>query len=165
MTVHLEWHEVLMAAQIGLQREAESIKRSSADRRPNIKHSWDQCIRGALGELAACKALGVFWDGSVNTYRKKPDIPPNIQVRTRPADEPRLQYDLIVRKSDKDSDAFVLVAGQRDTFVVRGWISGKDAKSPDFLRNYDGHEEAWFVPRSALRPIEELSQAMHGGRN
>lgn len=165
MTVHLEWHEVLMAAQIGIQREVEAIKRSSADRRPNIKHSWDQCIRGALGELAACKALGVFWDGSVNTYRRKPDIMPNIQVRTRPEDGPRLQYDLIVRRSDKDTDAFVLVAGQRSAFVVRGWITGREAKAPENMRNYDGHEMAWFVPRSSLRPIEELAHLMHGGKN
>jgi hypothetical protein len=165
MTVTLAWHEVLMAAQIGLQREAECLKRLSRDRRPNIRHSWDQCIRGALGEMAACKALGVFWDGSVNTFKTKPDIPPNIQVRTRPADCDKVKYDLIVRSSDKDTDTFVLVAGQRETFVVRGWITGKLAKNQSYSRNYDGHEQAWFVPRDALRPIEELVAIIHGGRN
>jgi hypothetical protein len=154
-----------MAAQIGLQREVECIKRLSKDRRPNIRHSWDQCVRGALGELAACKALGVFWDGSVNTYKTKPDIAPNIQVRTRPVDDARTTYDLIVRKSDKDTDTFVLVTGQRETFVVRGWITGKMAKLPEYVKNYDGHEEAWFVPRTALRPISELASLLRDGRN
>lgn len=168
MEVRLEWHEVLMGAHIGIQREIEAIKKLSRDRRPNIAHSWDQGVRGALGEMAACKALGVFWDGSVNTYRTRPDIPPNIQVRTRPLDDERTQYDLIVRSSDKTTDNFVLVAGQRNVFIVRGWIGGEEARRDEWSRNYGGHERAWFVPRTALRPIAELAaggMVITGGDN
>lgn len=155
MEVRLEWHEVVMGAQIGMTRQIEALRRGLKDRRKDIARTWDIHICGALGEMAAAKALNVHWSGSVNTF-KGADIGQRIQVRTRPLDTERTRYDLIVRDADKDSDIFVLVQGEADVFYVHGYIVGADAKRDEWRQNYGGHQESWFVPRSALRPIEEL---------
>jgi hypothetical protein len=156
MQVILEPYEIRMAALVGLDREYESIRRGLINKRRTIEHTWDTHIRGALGEYAACKALNVCWSGSVNTHKSKPDIEPNIEVRTRPLDTQRIKYDLIVRSDDSNDSVFVLVAGNADVFHVRGWICGADAKKPEWRKNYGQHGEEWFVPREALSPIEQL---------
>jgi hypothetical protein len=157
MEVRLEWHEVQMGAQVGLARHVEAIRKGLIDRRKDISRTWDQHICGALGEMAAAKALNCHWSGGINTF-KGADIGRNIQVRTRPFDTDRVKYDLIVRDADKDSDVFILVQGESDRFVIGGWITGRDAKREDWRRNYGGHQESWFVPKDGLWPIEQLNR-------
>lgn len=157
MEVRLEWHEVQMGAQVGLARHVEAIRKGLIDRRKDISRTWDQHICGALGEMAAAKALNRHWSGGINTF-KGADIGHNIQVRTRPFDTDRVKYDLIVRDSDKDNEVFVLVQGESDRFVIGGWITGQAAKKDDWRRNYGGHQESWFVPKDKLWPIEELNR-------
>lgn len=156
MQVRLEWHELLMGATVGIQRQVEAMRAGIVDHaRCRSDVTWEIHIAGALGELAAAKAMNVHWNGGVNTF-KGADIGSNIQVRTRPSDTERTSYDLIVRPSDKNDDIFVMVQGEGDTYYVRGWISGAAAKQPQWLSNHGGYREAWFVPKSALHPVTEL---------
>ena len=155
MEVRLEWHEVQMAAQVGLARHVEAIRKGLTDRRKDISRTWDQHICGALGELAAAKALDCHWSGGINTF-KGADVGANIQIRTRPFDTERTKYDLIVRDNDRNDDIFVLVQGESDRFLIAGWIKGADAKRPEWRRNYGGHQESWFVPKDGLSPVEHL---------
>lgn len=148
MKITLTNSEMVMAALIGCHRHIASLRLKQAH---GATDTWTLNIEGACGELAAAKALNLFWDGSVNTF-SAPDLQPNIQVRTRSKSD----FGLIVRKKDNDDEIFVLVTGVSPTFVVHGWIYGKDAKQEKWIQTYGDRPAAYFVPQSALHPIGTL---------
>jgi hypothetical protein len=148
--VSLEWYEYAMASDVGRMRSLASIRQGLKHKYGMSTAGWTESIEGACGELAVAKALGIYWDGSVNTF-KAPDVG-NLQVRTRSKDH----YDLIVRPEDKSEDVFVLVTGVCPDYVVHGWTTGADAKQGCYLQTYGNRPPAYFVPKDRLSPIEEL---------
>lgn len=152
MEVTLEWYEYELAAQVGLRRQLESIKQGLQDAHGFSGPGWDQNVEGAIGEMVVAKALGIYWDGSVNTF-KAPDFPPNLQVRTRPKEH----HKLIVRPFDSMDDTFILVTGKCPNYVVRGYINGGDTRNQEWLFDEgNGRPPAFFVPHEELSPIKEL---------
>lgn len=107
-------------------------------------------LLGCYGEIAAACVLGREWDGSVDTFKARPDVG-RAEIRTRS----RADYDLIVREDDADERPFLLVNGAEAPpwLEVVGWIWGYEAKRPAWRRAYGGREAAYFVPRSELRAI------------
>ena len=149
-SVTLEWYEYAMASDVGRMRSLASIRQGLKHKYGMVTAGWTEGIEGACGELAVAKVLGIYWDGSVNTF-KSPDVG-DLQVRTRSKDH----YDLIVRPEDSSSEIFVLVTGTCPSYAVHGWIRGADAKQREFLKDYGNRPPAYFVPKNRLRPIEEL---------
>lgn len=154
--VTLTGPEMYMCAQVAAQRHIESILSSRADRHgaANSDDRLGKHFEGACGELAYCKSRNLHWGGTVNSF-KGADVGPNTQVRTRSEHN----YDLIVRTDDSDLDWFVLVTGRPPSYCVRGYIRGRDAKKPEWLSNYGGHGQAWFVPQAALKDIPQAVAA------
>jgi len=152
MRVTLTWYEAAMASEIGRLRQLSSIKRQSPDAHGFEGVGWNEHIEGACGELAVAKLLGVYWDGSVDTFARN-DLP-GLQVRTRSSHG----WDLIVRQDDADATRWVLVTGRCPTFLVRGWIFGHEAKRPQWLRTHGDRPGAYFVPKEHLRPMEALME-------
>lgn len=151
MNVNLEWFEVSRAALVGVSRNVEAMRKGCVNRLP-VNDEWSIHILGALGECAFAKATNRYWNGSVNTFKSGGDVGDNIQIRTRS----KHSYDLIVRDGDKDDDVFVLVTGGPTEFAIHGWMPAREAKQPKFRANYGGYGEAYFIPKSALRPIDPL---------
>lgn len=151
MTITLTWQEVGQGAWTGIQRQMHALK----DGRANVfgfdGDDWGIHIEGACGEIAAAKAMNRYWSASVNTFKNGGDVG-QIQVRTRS----RADYDLLIRDNDRDGDVFVLVTGKIPNFCVRGWIVGLDGKKDVWRKGHGGRPPAWFVPQSALQPIEAL---------
>jgi hypothetical protein len=150
--VRLEWFEISRAALVGVSRNVEALRKGCVNRMP-INDEWSIHILGALGECAFAKASNRYWNGSVNTFKAGGDVGETIQVRTRRDHN----WDLIVRNDDKSDDVYVLVTGGPQDFVVRGYVSGSDAKQDCFKADHGGHGEAFFVPQDKLRPIAELT--------
>lgn len=148
--ITLSWHEAAMASEIGRLRQLVSVKRGLLDQHGYSGDGWSEHIEGACGELAVAKALGRYWDGSVNTF-EQPDLP-GLQVRTR--SQP--YYDLIVRPSDSDEDLYVLVTGRCPRYFVRGWVTGAEAKKEQWLQHHGNRPAAYFVPQSALHEMSDL---------
>ncbi|VIO80084.1 hypothetical protein [Bradyrhizobium ivorense] len=148
--VELSLHEVLMAAEVGLMRQIAAIKRKLPDRNGFEGAGWNVHIEGACGELAVAKALGLYWTGSVNSFKCGGDVGA-IQVRTRS----RADYELIIRDDDRDEDVFVLVTGRCPTYEVIGKIIGRKGKRDEWRRCHGGRQAAWFVPHAALSAIDE----------
>jgi hypothetical protein len=138
-----------MAMNIGSMRHLTALFARREDRHGAVC-TWDLHIEGACGELAAAKGLGVFWDGSINTF-KRPDLP-GVQVRTRS----RHEYELIVRDDDAPGARFLLVTGQCPRYCVRGWILGADARRDAWRQTHGDREPAYFVPHAALHPPATL---------
>lgn len=146
MIIELTWAEVLLAATTGMHRHVSALRRKLPDKNGHDGAGWNLHIEGACGEMAAAKALGMFWSGSINTFKDGGDIGRSIQVRTRS----RLDYDLIVRPDDPLDAVFILVLGMAPKFDVAGWILGGAARREEWLASHGGRPEAWFVPRGAL---------------
>jgi len=151
LTVKLNAHEIGAGARVGVARHWEAVRKGRTDRHGFSGDGWGVHIEGALGEIAAAKALNVYWDGSVNTF--KADDLTGIQVRTRSKPD----YELIIRPEDSEESVWVLVTGKYGTYTVRGWIRGKDAKRQEWLANHGNRPPAYFVPTDALKPIEEFN--------
>lgn len=154
MNVTLSLHETMIAAYIGSCRQAGALNEGKRDKHgATADKAWSMHIEGAAGELAAAKALGIYWPATVGTYRDAPDLA-NLEVRTRS----RHDYDLIIREDDPDETIYVLVTGRCPEFQVHGWLYAGEGKQEQWLQTYGNRRPAWFVPQGALRPIEHLHE-------
>jgi hypothetical protein len=151
MNVSLASHELLLGSAVGSMRQIAALKRGLRDQHGLEGDGWTKHIEGACGELAVAKLLGRFWGGGINDFKRADDVR-GLQVRTRSRDE----YDLLVRKDDRDGDRFVLVTGTAHDYAVRGWLYGSEAKQDRWLASHGGRPPAWFVPAAELHPLDLL---------
>lgn len=148
--VTLEWYEVQLAAQVGVQRQLEALRQQRPDRAGFRGDGWGVHIEGAAGEMAFAKAAGRYWGATVNTFRFGGDVG-DIQVRTR--SDPG--YEMLIRPNDRNDDVFYLVTGRIPEFTVVGWIRGAEAKRPRWLAQHGDRPAAYFVPHDALHSTEQ----------
>jgi hypothetical protein len=146
MQVTLTWFESAMGAEVGRLRQLAALKDGLVHQYGFDGIGWTEHIEGACGEIAVAKYLGIYWGGSVNTFKSE-DLGGGIQVRTRSRDD----YDLIVRPGDNDDEIFVLVTGRCPHYTIRGWILGRDAKQGEFRADHGGRSSAYFVPQERLQ--------------
>jgi len=152
MNVKLTAYELMQASTVGSMRQISALMNRLPDKHGFDGLGWSEHIEGMCGEIAVAKAINCYCSGSVNTFKLGGDLGSNIQVRTRSKHE----YELIVRESDRDDDVFVLVTGKSPEFVVRGWITGTDAKRDEWKKTHGGRAEAYFVPHSSLMPMSKI---------
>lgn len=161
MIVDLAWSEVALAASVGLHRNLRALQDARAPRygAPDGEESWSLHIAGAIGEYVVAKVLGVHWNPSVG-IRGRSDVGaddgPPVQVRTTGYRDGHL----IVNEPDDDDDPFILVVDLCSTgsarFDVVGYIYGDEAKRDEWRREIEGRGAKYFVPQSALEPIESI---------
>lgn len=152
--VQLEWHEVLMAAAIGVNRHIESRRKGLKDFitiQGYGDNKWDMDIEGAASEMAVAKHLGLYWDGAINSF-KGGDVG-RLQVRSARLHD----YKLIVRNNDSDTDLFVLVTGSSPDYRIHGYLSGKMAKEAKWWHVPNKPPGAFFVPQDSLKPLKIAS--------
>ena len=147
--VTLTNYELFAAAIVGVRRHIEALQDGLTPNAGFDGEGWEIHIQGACGEQAYAKYEDRFWSGSVNTFKSGGDVGLT-QIRTRSKSD----YDLIVREADRDDDYFVLVIGTAPTFKIVGWIQAKDAKQPQYLKEYGGRPPAFFIPQAKLQPFE-----------
>ena len=149
---------------VGCRRRIRSIQqnlRTAGDASGKDPDTWTHNIEGAIGEMAVAKALGVYWSGSVDTFKNLLDIENfEIRCRTRP------NYELFVRPHDPGDRWYLLVLGESDNrkeegkppiYRVVGVMRGSDAKRPEWLKNPGkGFKPAYFVPTDQLIDIENF---------
>ncbi len=168
MIVTLTVEEIKRAGYIGVDRNAESSRcRVGYNGNSTAERGFQDHCGGACAELAAAKAFGVGWDGSVGTFRTQPDLP-GIEVRSHN----RSGDGLFVRERDKnDSTPYVLVLSNGfPVFNIFGWMSGRDARQDKWLTARDpSRPPCWVVPQRELRrnltPIYEIvKEASNAGQ-
>lgn len=116
---------------------------------------WEKTIESSFAELAAAKALGTYYAGTLGTFKDKPDIAPDIEVRLR---TPYAKHhDLIVRKTDNPKQKVVLVTGELPNYIVVGWIGVEEAwQHEDWYEERGGMGAVYWVPEDALHDLDEL---------
>lgn len=155
MNIELTNAEMQIAIAVGSARQLSALASGKRDNHgAKADKAWTMHIEGAAGELAAAKALGIYFSATVDTYKEESDLPGGIEVRTRSQD----YYDLLVRDDDPADDTpFVLVVGRPPLLRVPGWLYAHEARSnPDWVKSYANRKPAYFIPQDALHPIETL---------
>ena len=149
----LSWTEVALAAQVGLKRQLNAIKDGRKDQHGFKGDGWETHIVGACGELAAAKAIGVYWTPTVDTFKSGGDIG-KLQVRTRSLS----WHELYIRPDDRVSDVFILVTGAIPSFTVRGWYPATQARRDEWWKDHGNRDFAWFVPQRELNPLKTIDR-------
>lgn len=152
MSVELSWSETRLAALAGVDRHLRALHLGRKPRYGQVsaERCWQDNIDGTLGEWVVAKALDRFWPGGAPELDTEGDIG-DLQVRATA----RRDGCLIIHRGDLDDAPFVLVVGTPPTFDLPGWIKGRDGKRKEWWRK-DVRNPAYFVPQSALRPLDEL---------
>lgn len=138
------WLRIVTSASAGLNHKTTYS-------RPMSKRVLEEFV-GACGELAVGKAVGEFFVPSVGTFHRLPDCMNDCEVRSTD----RGDGCLIIRDNDSDARRYIFAVATGEEVRLIGWLRGADAKKPEWKRNPNGYREAWFVPQSALLPIEEI---------
>lgn len=158
MIVELEWYEMDVAINVGINRNTASWRnqrKHTAGYKP--KDLFDTGIKAAAAELAVAKKLGLYWDGSVDTFKSRADVGNRTEVRMSSMRVPKL----IVRPNDRSDRDYVLVVdlwehGKKPKFDLVGWMLGREAMNEQYLTdNGNGRPPAYFVPVTDLRSMED----------
>src|SRR5262249_2331674 len=126
--ITLTWAEILLAANVGVMRNVQSLKLgrrrmdSLATQFGGQDYAWSANIEGAAGEMAVAKHLGMFWSGAVGDITAN-DVGP-YQVKTNTS---RKWDDLILREWNDRRKIYIGVLSFVPKFVITGWIVGTEA--------------------------------------
>lgn len=150
MQIALTPAEIVQAALVGVMRQAANLRdgRRDANNAPLIL-GWQFHVEGALGECAVAKALGLYWPGMGRL--RHADVG-TLQVRTAASATDRL----ILHPGDDDAAVFIHVTGINGSYTLHGWLYGRDGKRREWWADPRGGRPAFFVPVTALQPIETL---------
>jgi hypothetical protein len=152
IAVKLPWSQVYLAACGGICLRLKSLQAGMKDTHPNAAaDGWTYQIEGVAGEMAFCAAMGIFYPMRVGAVREADVL--GVEVRTMRCHD----WDLKVKLDAGDDAPHALVTGRIPDFQVHGWVYGKEAKRAEWLRDFQGRgQPAYYVPQSALRPLDEL---------
>ncbi len=160
-TMGLEW-ELTTGEKDAIHAEAR--RRQSVNERQGLKgrnkgaETGAMALRmhtlGAGGEMAVASFLNlkdsVF--GDVVAIRGSHDLPPDIDVKTRP----RHYYDLICQLDEEPSKTLVLVTVEHKQVILQGWTKAWEAMQSQWRQEYVKGRPCYFMPKQYLRPIQSL---------
>lgn len=135
---------MVIASDVGARREANARVRGLKDSvYKDDLASWGTHIEAAGAEMAVAKALGLYWDGSVNVGKRE-DLPrTGLEVRWNQNPE---------RTSCKvkptDTGIVIAVRGSSPAYELLGWIKAEEARRQEWLAR--GTPPAYLAPHSAL---------------
>jgi hypothetical protein len=111
-------------------------------------------LLGAAGEVAVASYLGLKEHLFRETEAKRgsDDLPGGIDVKTRS----KAAYDLIVQRNESPDKKFVLVTVENQQTLIHGWCYGHEALQEQYWADPARGRPAYFVPKEALRSIDEL---------
>jgi len=168
MKIELEWYEAEMAAKVGMARAFSSFRAKHNPYKYGLKKDefgfFEMDIRGAAAECAVAKGLGLYWDGSVDTFHDKADIGESIEVRS----VKDTQRQLLVRPNDPvEGRIYVLIVdlwrmGTSPNYVIRGWLPGEECKQDKYETDFGRKDRppCYGIPAQDLNPIKKLKVSL-----
>lgn len=151
LTVTLTDEEIFLAMTHAVVRHTNRIRAGS---KPVNKQerSLEADAIGAVAELAVAKALNKFFPAGF----RKTDVG-EYEVRATK----HRNGSLIVRECDSSAKRYVLAIVDLPRVTIAGYIWGWDAKKESYFRAPNGLPGAYFVPQSALYPLDSRETAEH----
>jgi hypothetical protein len=146
-----------LAMEEGMRRQGVNEARGLRGRNGGAwqgSKALDIHLLGAAGEVAVASYLGLkehlFTEKGAR--RGSDDLPGGIDVKTRS----KSRYDLIVQKHENPSKKFVLVTIENQQTLLHGWCYGHEAMKEEYWADPAIGRPAYFVPKKALRSVDEL---------
>jgi hypothetical protein len=133
-------------------RNGENVKLGIRGKFGGRANGVEENLIGVPAEMAVAKYLGLYWEPEFK--KKQPvDIKPDIQVRASVT----LNARLLLHDEDRDTDKFVWVIKQGNTYTAKGWILCSEGKRLTRLTDPSGDDRpAYFVANEKLWPMELL---------
>jgi hypothetical protein len=142
--VRLERYEMELASTVGRARNLSAIVKQSKDVYPSDSQSaWGQHIDGAGAELAFAKFIGLYWDGSVDTYRSGSGDLPYTQIDVKHSRDGKWKV------KERDKGELVLVRGTMPEYVIEAYCNADDIKK--YKPTYSEPTKLWLVPEDEKR--------------
>lgn len=150
--VVLNWAQMKLGAEVGMMRSLSAIFNDREGRYgAETGASWQKDVTSAQAEMAVAKHFNLYWDGAIGDFGAK-DVGGIIQVRS--SEKP--DHDLCLHPQDLDNDPFVSVLVEGRRFTLHGWAFAEQGKKKKFWRDGLKGRPAFWMPRSALSPIDSL---------
>lgn len=162
MIVTLDTLELSQAAVIAARRQHDATRLGMSHTKNlnnSLESTWGWHVVGALGEIAAAKALGVYAGGESGTIKGADLWLNGAPVQVRASTKIR---GLRIRPNDNDEHIYVALVLESPWIVweILGWMYGAEAKSPQWHHPANAvGGESWLVPAECLTPIQELERA------
>jgi len=162
---HIVWHlspsEKALAIAEGERRQEVNVRQGKIgrDRGPTAGHDALRVhVLGAGGEMAVASYLGLkeFVFKEEEAKRGSYDLPPDIDVKTRA----KHYYDLACFLDESPEKTLVLVTIEHQEIRLHGWIKAAHAKQDQWKKSHVPGRISYFVPKEALRPMEELKKCL-----
>jgi len=152
LKIRIKEYEALLAAAVGSRRRIQSLYAGHKSKGLG-EGGFDIDVQAAAAEMAVAKALDIYWDGSVGTFKSKADIGLNIEVRHSIKGP-----SLIIRPGDQRNSVYIYVEGKLPDYEVKGYMTYEEAEEnkEKYWKNPGGKGRVWFVPPSDLHPITDL---------
>lgn len=149
--------ERTLAMEEGMRRQGVNEARGLRGRNGGAwkgSKALDIHLLGAAGEVAVASYLGLKEHLFKETEAKRgsDDLPGGIDVKTRS----KAAYDLIVQRNENPDKKFVLVTVENQQTLIHGWCYGHEAAKEKYWADPARGRPAYFVPKEALRSIDEL---------
>jgi hypothetical protein len=136
--VRLELYEMQLACLVGKARNLSALVKSSKDAYPSdSQNAWGQHIDGAGAELAFAKFIGLYWDGSVDTYRSGTGDLPFTHVDVKHSRDGKWKV------KERDRGELVLVRGTMPEYIIEAYCTAEDVKK--YAPAYS-EPKLWAVP-------------------
>lgn len=134
----------MLVSRLARRNQSMSVKRAWFE---HFKHE----LVGVIAEVGYCKWRGIYPSREIDTFHSVPDALDGAEIRSISS----RGHCLIVRDDDPKDRPYVLVSVDRDARCeMLGWILGKDAMRPEWIRDPGGNRPSWFVPQEALHNME-----------
>lgn len=147
--VELSPEEFLMGAMAAVYRRIRSTFQGKKDRFGHDgRDVWSMEIEGALAEMALAKSQGLYWSGQGG--QNALDVL-GYEVRQTSYDNGHL----ILHPDDADDVRYVLITGQLGSYMIRGWLYGREGKQEKYWSNKFTREWAFAIPQGDLWEFED----------
>lgn len=157
LSVRLTPDQLTEATLAGVHRRLDAITKhrthAQAGTRPGNVYHWEQHIRSAIAEYAACLAFGYTFSGHVeNGIRRLNDAGP-LEIRTTMNPDGPLS----VKSKDLDHQPVVLTKVKDDRVLLVGWCTAGQVREHGWANEWGGHS----IAQHDLLGIEELGIEIH----
>lgn len=152
--VTLSDYNVFYAAMIGVCRHICVIEREGRLKQNTALQGWQNHIDGALGEMVLAKWLGVFYEGSINTFTTMPDVE-DYEVKTTAWADGKLI--IPPYEKDKERKYVLVVTAAAPEFKLAGWVTAARGMNEKWLYPLRKEREPTFnVPQGELFAMSDL---------
>jgi hypothetical protein len=137
--VSLEPYEAAVAVHVGAARNKSAVGRGSKDvYKSDPVSAWGMHVEAAGAEMAVAKYLGLYWDGSVDTYRSGSGDLPYTLIDVKHSQDGKWKV------KDRDTGELILVRGVMPNYCIEAYCLCDEVKESSKPCEMGG-AKLWYI--------------------